>query len=134
MTRRLEYKLTPSIYAESRLLNGFYYTPIERVQTLVFRRSIMSGLKKPRLLLTILCLAMFVLPTVLATVPVEDTSETEEGWWVETTVDRDGNGIGDMIEVHQKNPTFLDEDKTLPLIIDFSYKDCFQIFISLAVY
>ena len=64
---------------------------------------------------------MFVLPTVLATVPVEDTPETEEGWWVETTVDRDGNGIGDMIEVHQKNPLFLDEDKTLPLIIDFSY-------------
>ncbi len=76
----------------------------------------------PRLVLTIICLAMFVLPTVLATVPVESTSETEEeGWWVETTVDRDGNGIGDMIEVHQKNPIFLDEDKTLPLIIDFSY-------------
>ena len=50
---------------------------------------------------------MFVLPTVLATVPVEDTPETEEGWWVETTVDRDGNGIGDMIEVHQKNPLSL---------------------------
>ena len=81
----------------------------------------MSGLKKPRLLLTILCLTMFILPTVLATVPVEETQEAEEGWWVETTVDRDGNGIGDMIEVHQKNPAFLDEDKTLPLIIDFSY-------------
>ena len=26
-----------------------------------------------------------------------------------------------MIEVHQKNPLFLDEDKTLPLIIDFSF-------------
>ena len=63
---------------------------------------------------------MFVLPTVLATVPVESSQDSgEEGWWVETTVDRDGNGIGDMIEVHQKNPLFLDEDKTLPLIIDF---------------
>ena len=82
----------------------------------------MSGLKKPRLTLTFLCLAMFVLPTVLATVPAESTPEsTGEGWWVETTVDRDGNGIGDMIEVHQKNPLFLDEDKTLPLIVDFSY-------------
>ena len=65
---------------------------------------------------------MFILPTVLATVPVESSTESEEqGWWVETTVDRDGNGIGDMIEVHQKNPLFLDDDKTLPLIIDFSF-------------
>ncbi len=76
----------------------------------------------PRLALPILCLAMFVLPTVLATVPVSSTEESgEEGWWVETTVDRDGNGIGDMIELHQHNPLFLDEDKTLPLIVDFSF-------------
>ena len=82
----------------------------------------MSGAKSPKLILTILCLGMFVLPTVLATVPIESSSDSkEEGWWVETTVDRDGNGIGDMIEVHQKNPLFLDEDKTLPLIIDFSF-------------
>ena len=82
----------------------------------------MSGAKSPKLMLTILCLGMFVLPTVLATVPIESSSDSEEeGWWVETTVDRDGNGIGDMIEVHQKNPLFLDDDKTLPLIIDFSF-------------
>ena len=82
----------------------------------------MSGAKSPKLMLTILCLCMFVLPTVLATVPIESSSDSEEeGWWVETTVDRDGNGIGDMIEVHQKNPLFLDDDKTLPLIIDFSF-------------
>ena len=82
----------------------------------------MSGLKKPRFSLTLLCLAMFMLPTVLATVPVESPPDSsEEGWWVETTVDRDGNGIGDMIELHQKNPLFLDEAKTLPLIIDFSF-------------
>lgn len=82
----------------------------------------MSGAKSPKLMLTILCLVMFVLPTVLATVPIESSSDSEEeGWWVETTVDRDGNGIGDMIEVHQKNPLFLDDDKTLPLIIDFSF-------------
>ena len=82
----------------------------------------MSGLKKPRFSLTLLCLAMFMLPTVLATVPVESTPDSsEEGWWVETTVDRDGNGIGDMIELHQKNPLFLDESNTLPLIIDFSF-------------
>ena len=82
----------------------------------------MSGAKSPKLMLTILCLGMFVLPTVLATVPIESSTDSEEeGWWVETTVDRDGNGIGDMIEVHQKNPLFLDDDKTLPLIIDFSF-------------
>ncbi|DAC69868.1 MAG TPA: hypothetical protein D7I16_03605, partial [Candidatus Poseidoniales archaeon] len=75
----------------------------------------MARSKSTRLTLTILCLTMFVLPTVLATVPVESNQDSgEEGWWVETTVDRDGNGIGDMIEVHQKNPLFLDEDKTLP--------------------
>tara|TARA_B100001996_G_scaffold172624_1_gene131768 strand:+ start:18357 stop:20219 length:1863 start_codon:yes stop_codon:yes gene_type:complete len=68
-------------------------------------------------------MTMFVLPTVLATVSVENTGAEpqEEGWWVETTVDRDGNGIGDMIEVHQKNPFFLDAEKTLPLIIDFDH-------------
>ena len=83
----------------------------------------MSGAKSPKLMLTILCLGMFVLPTVLATVPIESSTDSEEeGWWVETTVDRDGNGIGDMIEVHQKNPLFLDDDKTLPLIIDFSFR------------
>ncbi len=82
----------------------------------------MSRTILPRLSLTTLCLIMFILPTVLATVPVETSTESaEQGWWVETTVDRDGNGIGDMIEVHQKNPLFLDDDKTLPLIIDFSF-------------
>jgi hypothetical protein len=68
-------------------------------------------------------MTMFLLPTVLATVPVgnSSTEPLEDGWWVETTVDRDGNGIGDMIEVHQKNPYFLDADKTLPLIVDFDH-------------
>ena len=66
---------------------------------------------------------MFLLPTVLGTVTLEtsDSTSGEEGWWVETTVDRDGNGIGDMIEVHQKSPYFLDDDKTLPLIVDFDH-------------
>ena len=56
--------------------------------------------------------------------PVEVESSQEEdseGWWVETTVDRDGNGIGDMVEVHKDNPIFLDEDGTLPLIVDFDH-------------
>ena len=83
----------------------------------------MSRKSGARSTLILACMTMFVLPTVLATVSVENTGAEpqEEGWWVETTVDRDGNGIGDMIEVHQKNPFFLDAEKTLPLIIDFDH-------------
>ena len=56
-------------------------------------------------------------------VPVSHTPSQsgEVGWWVNTTVDRNGNGIGDMIELHVDNPLFLDEDNTLPLIVDFGY-------------
>ncbi len=56
-------------------------------------------------------------------VPVSHTpsQSSEVGWWVNTTVDRNGNGIGDMIELHVDNPLFLDEDNTLPLIVDFGY-------------
>ena len=83
----------------------------------------MSRKSGARSTLILACMTMFLLPTVLATVPVgnSSTDPLEEGWWVETTVDRDGNGIGDMIEVHQKNPYFLDADKTLPLIVDFDH-------------
>ena len=83
----------------------------------------MSRKSGARSTLILACMTMFLLPTVLATLSVEDTASEpqEEGWWVNTTVDRDGNGIGDMIEVHQKNPYFLDAEKTLPLIIDFDH-------------
>ena len=64
-----------------------------------------------------------VLPTLAMAVPVSHTpsQSSEVGWWVNTTVDRNGNGIGDMIELHVDNPLFLDEDNTLPLIVDFGY-------------
>jgi len=64
-----------------------------------------------------------VLPTLAMAVPLspQQDSVDEEGWWVETTVDRNGNGIGDMIEVHKDSPYFLDEANTLPLIIDFDH-------------
>ncbi len=64
-----------------------------------------------------------VLPTLAMAVPVSHTPSQsgEVGWWVNTTVDRNGNGIGDMIELHVDNPLFLDEDNTLPLIVDFGY-------------
>jgi len=47
------------------------------------------------------------------------TVEDETMWWEHTTVDKNKNRIGDMIEVHKNSPFFLDEDGTLPLIIDF---------------
>lgn len=67
---------------------------------------------------------MLIAPLIVATVPVEagygDDSEPI-GWWTETTVDRNQNKIGDMVEFHIDNPIFLDEDNTLPLIIDYHY-------------
>ena len=69
-------------------------------------------------------LFMLVAPLIVATVPVsadfEDDSEPV-GWWTETTVDRNQNKIGDMVELHMDNPIFLDEENTLPLIIDYHY-------------
>ena len=74
--------------------------------------------------LSLLCLSLFLFPAMAMAMPVEVESSQEEdsvGWWVETTVDRNGNGIGDMVEVHKDNPIFLDEDGTLPLIVDFDH-------------
>ena len=69
-------------------------------------------------------LVLLLAPLVVATVPVaaivEDDNEPY-GWWTETTVDRNQNKIGDMVELHIDNPIFLDEDNTLPLIIDFHF-------------
>ena len=47
-----------------------------------------------------------ILPTLAMAVPVPPQQDNveQEGWWVETTVDRNGNGIGDMIEVHKDSP------------------------------
>ena len=69
-------------------------------------------------------LFMLVAPLIIATVPVsadnEDNSEPV-GWWTETTVDRNHNKIGDMVELHMDNPIFLDDENTLPLIIDYHF-------------
>ncbi|MGB0602053.1 MAG: S8 family serine peptidase [Candidatus Poseidoniaceae archaeon] len=69
-------------------------------------------------------LFMLVAPLIVATVPVSAEFEDDYepvGWWTETTVDRNQNKIGDMVELHMDNPIFLDEDNTLPLIIDYHY-------------
>jgi hypothetical protein len=73
--------------------------------------------------ITLLCLSIMVLPTLAMAVPVSVEQEIveQQDWWMETTLDRNGNGIGDMIEVHKDSPLFLDEDNTLPLIIDFDH-------------
>lgn len=69
-------------------------------------------------------LAILLAPLAVASVPVSNPVIDDEepvGWWTETTVDRNKNKIGDMVELHIDNPIFLDEDNTLPLIIDFYY-------------
>ena len=69
-------------------------------------------------------LLIMVAPLLIATVPVsavDDDDSEPVGWWTETTVDRNQNKIGDMVELHMDNPIFLDEENTLPLIIDYYY-------------
>tara|TARA_B100001564_G_scaffold330783_1_gene316279 strand:+ start:348 stop:2360 length:2013 start_codon:yes stop_codon:yes gene_type:complete len=81
-------------------------------------------MSKMQATLSLLCLSLFLFPAMAMAMPVEiepSQEEESEGWWVETTVDRDGNGIGDMVEMHKDNPLFLDEDGTLPLIVDFDH-------------
>lgn len=60
---------------------------------------------------------------MVAAVPLEQpiNSNSDDNWWNDTTLDRNQNKIGDMIEKHMQNPIFLDDDNTLPLIIDYSY-------------
>jgi subtilisin family serine protease len=69
-------------------------------------------------------LAILLAPLAVATVPISSPIDDDDeplGWWTETTVDRNQNKIGDMVELHMDNPIFLDEANTLPLIIDFHY-------------
>ena len=83
--------------------------------------KMMSALRRSFCLFGLLIL---VAPLVVATVPVSmDINDENEpqGWWTETTVDRNQNKIGDMVELHMDNPIFLDEENTLPLIIDFHF-------------
>ena len=86
-----------------------------------------SAVKKMSALRRSFCLfglLILVAPLVVATVPVSvDINDENEpqGWWTETTVDRNQNKIGDMVELHMDNPIFLDEENTLPLIIDFHF-------------
>ncbi len=70
---------------------------------------------------SLMLVSVFVLPVMLAFVPVSAEETVEDGWWVETTVDRNGNGIGDMVEKYYNHPFFLDENNTLPVIVDYDH-------------
>ncbi|MDA7492213.1 S8 family peptidase [Candidatus Poseidonia sp.] len=73
---------------------------------------------------SIVCLGLMLLPMVAAALPVSikpTEQPSEEGWWVETTVDVNQNGIGDMVEKFNDHPLFLDADNTLPIIVDFDH-------------
>ncbi len=71
--------------------------------------------------LTLLLVSLSPLISTAALPPTNSSIDIEEGWWVETTVDRNRNGMGDMVERFQSDPIFLDERGTLPLIIDFDH-------------
>ena len=72
--------------------------------------------------ISIVLITLMLVPSLAAVVPVqaENSTADEEGWWVDTTVDRNKNGIGDMIERHIDNPILL-KDGTLPIIVDFDH-------------
>jgi len=93
------------------------------LETAPVLRVFMTTKAATQRLIVLTVLSLLVLPLAMASVsvPAVESSEEEEGWWVETTVDRDGNGIGDMVERYHDHPLFLDEDGTLPLIIDFDH-------------
>ena len=76
-----------------------------------------------REILSVMCFFLMMTPVLALATPVsvERSQTEEEGWWVNTTVDRDGNGIGDMVEKFHDHPLFLDEDNTLPIIVDFDH-------------
>ena len=48
---------------------------------------------------------IMLMPSLGTIIPVnsEKSDVQEEPWWVDTTVDRNKNGIGDMIEKHIDN-------------------------------
>ena len=73
--------------------------------------------------LSMVCLFLILLPLAAAAMPAQQriTEAQGDGWWVDTTVDRNKNSIGDMVEKFHDHPLFLDEDSTLPLIIDFDH-------------
>ena len=76
-----------------------------------------------RSLLSVFCFCLMLAPAFAMAVPVHSSAEepVEEGWWHDTSMDKNRNKIADMVEKYHDHPLFLDEDNTLPLIIDFDH-------------
>ena len=76
-----------------------------------------------RSLLSVFCFCLMLAPAFATALPVQSLVEepVEEGWWIDTSLDQNQNNIGDMVEKYHDHPLFLDEDNTLPLIIDFDH-------------
>ena len=70
--------------------------------------------------LAFFALSLLIMPVIAAATPVNSEPSEDEGWWIDTTVDRNGNSIGDMVEKFRDHPLFLDEEGTLPVIVDYS--------------
>ena len=70
--------------------------------------------------LAFFALSLLIMPVIAAATPVNSEPSEDEGWWIDTTVDRNGNSIGDMVEKFHDHPLFLDEEGTLPVIVDYS--------------
>jgi hypothetical protein len=63
-----------------------------------------------------------MLPAALSFVPLQaQAAEVTEEWWHETTVDRNGDGIGDMVVVALNTPGWVDEEGRLSVIVDFDH-------------
>lgn len=63
-----------------------------------------------------------MLPALLSIVPLQvQAAEVGDEWWHETTVDRNGDGIGDMVEVALATPGWVDEEGRISVIIDFDH-------------
>ncbi|HIG03762.1 MAG TPA: hypothetical protein EYQ53_05215 [Candidatus Poseidoniales archaeon] len=70
----------------------------------------------------VLLTIVFMLPAALSFVPLQaQAAEVTEEWWHETTVDRNGDGIGDMVVVALNTPGWVDEEGRLSVIVDFDH-------------
>lgn len=112
-----------------RLLSfGIQHELFQRVSGILMTAPIRGQTSEPMFRVkefgSLAMIMFFLLPSLAlfgSTTQVSAETVEEEGWWVDTTVDRDRDGIGDMVEFHQTNPIFLDDAGTLPVIVDFDH-------------
>ncbi len=67
---------------------------------------------------------MLLLPTIATGVPASDLgSEEERYWWLETSMDSDGDFIHDAIWIaaENKHHQYLDEDGLISVIVNFDH-------------